>query len=56
MRHVGDLGNVVADASGVANVNIEDKLLSLTGSNSIIGRSLVVFKLLIQFFDYFINN
>jgi len=41
-RHFGDLGNVVADNSGVAKVNITDKLLSLTGQNSIVGRSLVV--------------
>ncbi|CAG2184240.1 unnamed protein product, partial [Oppiella nova] len=41
-RHVGDLGNVTADANGVANVNIEDKQLALTGNQSIIGRSLVV--------------
>jgi len=41
-RHVGDLGNVVADANGVAQVNIEDKQLALSGENSIIGRSLVV--------------
>ncbi|CAG2172120.1 unnamed protein product, partial [Oppiella nova] len=31
-RHVGDLGNVTADANGVANVNIEDKQLALTGN------------------------
>jgi len=42
IRHVGDLGNIEADASGVAKVNIEDKLLSLNGDLSIIGRSLVV--------------
>ncbi|XP_050390440.2 superoxide dismutase [Cu-Zn] [Patella vulgata] len=41
-RHVGDLGNLVADDSGVANINITDKLLQLTGPNSIIGRTVVV--------------
>lgn len=41
-RHVGDLGNVVADASGVAKVNITDSMISLTGDHSILGRSLVV--------------
>jgi len=41
-RHVGDLGNIEAGADGVANVNIEDKQLSLKGDLSIIGRSLVV--------------
>jgi len=41
-RHVGDLGNVVADADGVAQVTIEDRQLTLVGPNSIVGRSLVV--------------
>ncbi|XP_042189761.1 superoxide dismutase [Cu-Zn]-like isoform X1 [Callorhinchus milii] len=41
-RHVGDLGNVEANAAGVANIAIEDKIIQLSGSNSIIGRTLVV--------------
>jgi len=42
-RHVGDLGNVVTDAKGVAKVQIEDKLISLApGVTSIVGRGLVV--------------
>ncbi|KAM9635856.1 superoxide dismutase [Cu-Zn] [Trichechus inunguis] len=41
-RHVGDLGNVTANKDGVAHVSIEDPLISLTGSNSIIGRTMVV--------------
>uniref|UniRef100_Q19BK0 Superoxide dismutase [Cu-Zn] n=1 Tax=Haliotis discus discus TaxID=91233 RepID=Q19BK0_HALDI len=41
-RHAGDLGNVTADASGVANIDIEDKIISLTGDKSIIGRTIVV--------------
>ena len=41
-RHVGDLGNILADATGVAVVNIFDPLLSLTGVDSIGGRALVV--------------
>jgi superoxide dismutase, Cu-Zn family len=37
-RHVGDLGNVVADADGNAEVNISDKIVSLKpGTNCIIG-------------------
>uniref|UniRef100_W6E877 Superoxide dismutase [Cu-Zn] n=1 Tax=Sepiella maindroni TaxID=153280 RepID=W6E877_9MOLL len=40
-RHVGDLGNIDS-SSGIANVNIEDKIISLTGINSIIGRTVVV--------------
>jgi len=41
-RHAGDLGNVVAGDDGVAKVNITDKVISLTGANSIIGRTVVV--------------
>lgn len=41
-RHVGDLGNITADAQGRAQVDIEDAVLSLTGSYSIVGRALVV--------------
>lgn len=40
-RHVGDLGNVQAGADGVAKVDISDKLLTLSGPHSIIGRTLV---------------
>ena len=36
-RHAGDLGNVVADASGNVDVEIEDVLLTLRGPLSIIG-------------------
>lgn len=42
IRHVGDLGNVEADANGVAKINITDSLISLNGSNSILGRTVVV--------------
>uniref|UniRef100_J9ZZP7 Superoxide dismutase [Cu-Zn] n=2 Tax=Thamnophis elegans TaxID=35005 RepID=J9ZZP7_THAEL len=42
IRHVGDLGNVIANASGVAEVSMEDQIISLSGSHSIIGRSMVV--------------
>ena len=41
-RHVGDLGNVKTDGSGVVNLNIEDKHISLFGKNSIIGRTVVI--------------
>jgi len=41
-RHVGDLGNIEADSSGGATVNITDSLISLRGPHSIIGRALVV--------------
>jgi len=42
VRHAGDLGNIVADASGSAVVNISDSQIPLTGENSIIGRAVVV--------------
>jgi len=41
-RHVGDLGNVVAGEDKVANISISDSIISLTGPNSIIGRTVVV--------------
>lgn len=41
-RHVGDLGNVTADDSGVATIDIEDKVISLQGEHSIIGKAMVV--------------
>ncbi|XP_037543906.1 superoxide dismutase [Cu-Zn] [Nematolebias whitei] len=41
-RHVGDLGNVVADANNVAKISIEDSLIKLSGSHSIIGRTMVI--------------
>jgi Cu-Zn family superoxide dismutase len=41
-RHVGDLGNIEADRSGNAKYNRLDKRISLTGRNSIIGRSIVI--------------
>jgi Cu-Zn family superoxide dismutase len=42
-RHVGDMGNVEADASGVAKLNYLDHNMSLTNDQrSIIGRSVLV--------------
>ena len=40
-RHAGDLGNVEAHG-GTAKVDIEDKMISLMGKDSIIGRSIMV--------------
>ena len=41
-RKVGGLGNVEANADGVATVAIEDALLGLIGPRCVIGRSVVV--------------
>ena len=41
-RHVGDLGNVNAGEDGVANFELEDHLIHLSGEFSVIGRSFVV--------------
>jgi len=40
--HVGDLGNITADESGVAKVNIVSNRIDLIGDRSIIGRGIVV--------------
>jgi Cu-Zn family superoxide dismutase len=41
-RHVGDLGNVTAGVDGVAKIDITDKMISLGGENSIMGRTIVI--------------
>lgn len=41
-RHVGDLGNIVADAEGFGTYDRVDKLLQLNGPESILGRAVVV--------------
>jgi len=41
-RHVGDLGNVVADKKGIAQVDISDEMISLSGPYSVVGRAFVV--------------
>ncbi|XP_043107083.1 superoxide dismutase [Cu-Zn] [Puntigrus tetrazona] len=42
VRHVGDLGNVIAADNGVAKIDIEDKLVTLSGEHSVIGRTMVI--------------
>lgn len=42
VRHHGDLGNIIADQNGDANIDIEDSRLKLEGPHSIIGRAVVV--------------
>jgi Cu-Zn family superoxide dismutase len=41
-RHVGDMGNITADANGRAVVDLDDTLMSFEGPNCILGRGLVV--------------
>lgn len=41
-RHVGDLGNVTTDSSGVAEGSKQDLLIKLVGEHSIIGRTVVI--------------
>ncbi len=41
-RHAGDLGNLEADASGKAHVDLTDKTMKLGGDASIIGHAVIV--------------
>lgn len=41
-RHAGDLGNVEADAQGVAEVKFVDVQLQLSGPESILGKGVIV--------------
>jgi len=42
LRHVGDLGNIKASSDGTATYKRVDKVISLNGPHSIIGRSVIV--------------
>jgi Cu-Zn family superoxide dismutase len=41
-RHVGDLGNLIADVNGIANYRQEDDVIKLEGECNIIGRGLII--------------
>src|SRR5437762_2838315 len=41
-RHAGDLGNVEADSSGKAHLELTDRVMKLTGSDSIVGHAVIV--------------
>jgi superoxide dismutase, Cu-Zn family len=41
-RHAGDLGNIEADASGKAHLEMSDKVMKLNGSDSIVGHAVIV--------------
>ncbi|XP_074363648.1 superoxide dismutase [Cu-Zn], chloroplastic-like [Apium graveolens] len=45
VRHAGDLGNIIANADGVAEATIVDTYVELSGPNAVIGRALVVHEL-----------
>ncbi|GMH07099.1 hypothetical protein Nepgr_008939 [Nepenthes gracilis] len=45
IRHAGDLGNIIANADGVAEAIITDKQIPLSGPNSVVGRAFVVHEL-----------
>lgn len=42
VRHVGDLGNIKTDAEGASKGSVTDKLVSLFGEHSVLGRTVVV--------------
>lgn len=42
LHHAGDLGNIVADGSGVASIDVIDDSLSLSGGESIVGRAIIL--------------
>jgi Cu-Zn family superoxide dismutase len=41
-RHAGDLGNIEADASGKAHLEMSDKVMKLAGADSILGHAVIV--------------
>lgn len=41
-RHVGDMGNIEADTSGKAHLELTDNMMTLSGERSIIGRGVIV--------------
>lgn len=41
-RHVGDLGNLEADSNGIAHYDRIDKVITFSGTNSIIGKALII--------------
>lgn len=45
VRHAGDLGNIVANADGVAEATIVDNQIPLDGPNTVVGRAFVVHEL-----------
>ena len=42
MRHVGDLGNIEANADGVATLDLSDSQVALSGMHGVVGRAVIV--------------
>ena len=41
-RHVGDMGNIIADKQGDATLDIVDSIIRLNGPQTVIGRSIIL--------------
>lgn len=41
-RHVGDLGNIEADSTSMANFEIKDSIIKFAGDANILGRAIVI--------------
>ena len=41
-RHTGDLGNLEADSSGKAHLELKDNMMKFSGDTSILGRAVIV--------------
>jgi Cu-Zn family superoxide dismutase len=41
-RHEGDMGNLEADSTGKAHLELKDNMLKLSGENSILGHAVIV--------------
>jgi len=42
MRHVGDMGNLIANAAGKAHLEYVDNMISFEGTNSIVGKVIII--------------
>mmetsp|Transcript_23436 Transcript_23436/g.49890 ORF Transcript_23436/g.49890 Transcript_23436/m.49890 type:complete len:163 (+) Transcript_23436:321-809(+) len=42
LKMAGDLGNITADAAGVATIKVDDSGIKIFGPHSVIGRSVVI--------------
>ena len=42
VRHTGDLGNITADSTGIANFSFVDEIISFSGKRSILSRGVII--------------